>query len=295
MDVNEWKTKPIEIFEIPNNIDYIFVVDENGSFGNFKSLVNKCNNGCKLEEVEKFFTLTGILISYEEYINWKNKIDIIKNNYWTNGCWFNKKRNRKEKIHFHSSDTFSMNPKEPFNLSKQSFDNLMKDIIGAIDTTNFKIISSNIDIKSLIEKYKTPFNPYTISIEFILERTVLKLDKLKSNALVLFESRSGPDNPKGDNRVHRKAVEFYSTGKAMYGEIETLKIKKIEGIYFNPKLNSCNCLESYELIELVDLVTYPIYKTFKNNFKFQRKDYEIIEPKFDNYPNHIGHGLKIFP
>lgn len=292
---NEWKTKPCELKYIPENIDYVFVIDENGSFGNFKALVNKYRNGYRLDEVEKYFTLTGILISYDEYINWKSKINEIKNKYWKDGCWFNKKKNRIEKIHFHSSDTFSKNPKDPFNLGKESFNNLMQDIITAIDMTNFKIISSNINIQSLMEKYITPYDPYTISIEFVLERLVLKLNKLDSNCVVIFESRSCPDNLKGDNKVHRKAIEFYSTGKAMYGNMDSLLLKKIKGIYFNPKLCTNNCLESYELIELVDLVTYPIYKEFKSNFEKDRKDYKIIENKFDGFPDYNGHGLKIFP
>lgn len=292
---NEWKTRPIELEKIPEDIDYIFVVDENGSFGNFKALVDKYRNGYRLEEVEKHFTLTGILISYDEYINWKNKINNIKNKYWKDGCWYNKKKKRIEKIHFHSSDTFSRHPKDPFNLGKESFNNLMMDIIDAIETTNFKIISSNINIQSLMEKYRTPFDPYTISIEFILERLVLKLTKLDSNTVVIFESRKCQDNLKGDNKVHRKAIEFYSTGKAMYGNMDSLMLKRIKGIYFNPKLNTKDSLESYELIELVDLVTYPIYKMFKSNFEKERKDYKIIEQKLDDFPNHMGHGLKIFP
>lgn len=292
---NEWKVKPIELEEIPDDIDYIFVIDENGSFGNFKALVNKYKCGYRLENVEKYFTLTGILISCDEYVSWKQKINDVKNKYWQDGCWYNKKKNKVEKIHFHSSDTFSRHPKAPFNLSKESFNNLMMDIVNCIDTTNFKIISSNINIQALMEKYGNPFDPYTISIEFILERLVLKLRKLDSNAIVVFESRKCQDNLKGDNKVHRKAIEFYSTGKAMYGNMDSLMLRKIKGIYFNPKLNTKDCLNSYEFIELVDLVTYPIYKMFKTNFEQERKDYKIIEPKFDNYPNHNGHGLKIFP
>ena len=295
MDVNEWKTKPIEIKEITNKTDYIFVVDENGSFGNFKSLVQKYHNGYRLSESEKYFTLTGILISYDEYLNWKNKIDIIKNKYWENGTWFNKKRKRMEKIHFHSSDTFSRNPKAPFNISEESLNSLIIDITDAIKTTSFKIISSNINIENLVEKYRKPYDPYTISIEFVMERLILKLNKLMATTIIIFESRRCDDNKRGDNKVHRKAVEFYSTGNAMYGKMDIFKLRSIKGIYFNPKLNSDNPLESYELIELVDLVTYPIYKSFKSSFESERKDYKIIENKFDDYPNHFGHGLKIFP
>ena len=292
---NEWKTKPCELKQIPEDVEYVFVIDENGSFGNFKSLVDKYRNGYRLDDVEKYFTLTGILISRNEYINWKSKIDDIKNKYWENGFWFNKRKNRQEKIHFHSSDTFSRNPKDPFNISKDSFDSLIGDITTAIDTTDFKIISSNIDIQSLMEKYRTPFDPYTISIEFILERLVLKLNRMDSNCVVIFESRSGPDNQKGDNKVHRKAIEFYSTGKAMYGNMDSFVLRKIKGIYFNPKLCTDDSLISYELIELADLVTYPIYKMFKSGFEKDRKDYRIIEKKFDCYPDYNGHGLKIFP
>jgi hypothetical protein len=292
---NEWKTKPIELFDLPDDIDYIFVIDENGSFGNFKCLVDKYHNGYRLADNEKHFTLTGILITREEYFVWKKKIDGIKEKYWENGLWFNKRKNRTEKIHFHSSDTFSKNPKDPFNLSKESCCNLISDITEAIDSTDFKIISSNICIESLFEKYRTPYDPYKISIEFVLERLLLKLNKTMTNAIVVFESRRCNDNKKGDNIVHRKAVEFLSSGNAIHGQLDGNLLKRIKGVYFNPKINSQNCLHSYELIELADLVTYPIYKSFKSSFELERKDFKIIERKFDGFPNYSGYGLKIFP
>lgn len=295
MKNNEWKTKPIEIFELPEDVEYIFIIDENGSFGNFKYLVDKYHNGYRLSDIEKHFTLTGVFISREEYLSWKNKLDAIKERYWENGTWFNKRKNREEKIHFHSSDAFSNNPKVPFNLGKESHSNLINDITEAIDSTDFKIISSNICIETLFEKYKKPYDPYKISIEFVLERLLLKLNKTMTNAIVIFESRSCDNNKKGDNVVHRKSVEFLSSGNAIYGQLDTNLLRRIKGVYFNPKINSQDSLKSYELIELADLVTYPIYKSFKSSFELERKDFKIIERKFDCFPNHRGYGLKIFP
>ena len=107
-----------------------------------------------------------------------------------------------------------------------------------------------------------------------MERLVLKLTKLDSNTVVIFESRKCQDNLKGDNKVHRKAVEFYSTGKAMYGNMDN-DVKKNKRNLFQSKLNTKDSLESYELIELVDLVTYPIYKMFKVILKKKEKTIKL--------------------
>lgn len=292
---NEWKTKPTELKNIPKDVEYLFIIDENGSFGNFKKLVQKYHEGYRLKEEESYFTLTGIIITIENYKKWQMEINKVKNKYWNNGEWFNKKKNRIEKIHFHSSDAFSKIPKDPFNISEANYCNLIDDITCAIRNTEFKVISANIDIKSLIEKYKNPINPYIIGIEFVLERLLLKLNKTMTNSVAIFESRSGEDSPKGDNAVHKKAVEFISTGKTIYGDLDKQLLKRVKGVYFNPKLCSTDSKISYEFIELVDMVTYPIYKSFKSNFEYKRKDYQLIEIKLDNYPCYNGYGLKIFP
>lgn len=51
--------------------------------------------------------------------------------------------------------------------------------------------------------------------------------------------------------------------------------------------------ETYIGLEITDLSSYHIHKFVWN--KHKDKAFEILERKFDKYPNYINKGLKIFP
>ena len=69
-------------------------------------------------------------------------------------------------------------------------------------------------------------------------------------------------------------------------------INKIAGIYFNPKWNKVYD-DTYTGLEIADLSSYPIHKFVRNKHKDMA--FEILEKKFDKYPDYINKGLKIFP
>lgn len=293
-----WKDEPTIITELNSNVDYVMTIDENGTSSNFKTLFDKVKRGETLSNNDRFFVLTGVILKRDELVKFYNQINQIKDKYWNNGCWFNTKKNRTEKVHFHVNEFRSYtNRKNAFRelISRDIYDNFISDISDLIKVTEFKVISANFCIQTMGRKYSTPYNPYILGMHFLIERYVFFLNTVSKNGIIVLESRASDNTSKQDNYVHQKTVEFLSTGKTTYTTYDTTIFNNIAGVYFNPKLSiEDNYLKSYPSIELADLASYPIYKRFKNS-SYNGRDWQLIETKFYKYPSYDGRGLKIFP
>lgn len=297
---SEWKNKPTECTDIdPREISYIMTIDENGTSSNFNSVFKKVQAGETLNSDDRYFTMTGVIIQTNSLNNFYHEINSIKDRYWQNGCWYNKKKGRLEKVHFHTNEfrTFQNRKKAFKQLNKESYDNFIRDISLLILNTNFEVISINFCLQTMARKYvKKVYNPYTYGMQLIIERFAMFLNNKRKKGIIILESRRNNKNSKPDNFVLHKAVEFISTGKTTLPKPHDISLfRNIKGVFFNPKLSAKdNYLKSYPTIELADLASYPIYKKFKDK-SYNGRDWQIIERKLYKYPNYIGKGLKIFP
>lgn len=292
MKLPDWEKEPIPLITIPD-CDYILMIDENGQSSNFKNIEKKIKNKQKLDETERVLCLTGVIISAEEYINnLKSSFNNLKEKYWENGNWFNSKRRRHEKIHFHSVDFGNIKNRRNCMrlLSNKEMTNFVEDLSIEIKNLKFEIVSICIDNYKFINRYTNPFNQYHYSTSLLLERFGKFLNEKKKTGVIVFESRAHQDWKQLNNvKKILKCGNYYNSAYIF---------QNILGCFFNPKRPINTALKSYVGIELVDLVGHPIYKFFLSKVKgkkYSGRDWQMVEKKMSNYPRYQGYGLKHIP
>ena len=290
-----WTTKPTPLITIPNEVDYLLMIDESGQSSNFNKIIHKVRNNIDLTDSEKVLCLTGVIISRNEFITkLKPGINNLKNKYWVDGNWYNPKVNRIERVHFHSVDLRNINNKRNAIrlLNDDAYTNFINDLSNLIDNLEFKVISICIDNTKLCNKYKNPMDNYDYATKLLLERFVIFLRKKVKTGTVIFESRQ-----KQDKRQLSIVLDLLNNGDEYISE-DYNGFGRIHSVYFCPKIPPQNPLHSYVGIELVDIVTYPIYKYFLstlNGTTYSGRDWKMVEKKLDNYPNYFKYGLKFIP
>lgn len=285
-----WRNRPRSIEYCPNNSDYIMFVDENGS--NDLKYIYKCIRENQTPDINAtFFTVTGCIIHKEYLKTLMDNILALKCKYWENG-YYNYKGKIK-RVCFHSREIRKKDG--PFYLPDDVYYNFINDLTEFLKSIETKIISININKYLLCKKYLTPFDPYEISSQFLIERFSKFLLENNSSGTIVLETRGYKED-----RIlleHLKRVIDTGTGNYNRKYVSSNEFKKtIEGIYFNPKwcISSDN-KKSYYGLEIADLFSYPIHNYVRSNCQTRSRPYEVLENKLINYPCYIGFGLKIFP
>ncbi|GLY12192.1 DUF3800 domain-containing protein [Pseudobacillus badius] len=281
--MSDWRKRPTLIESWDESIDSILSIDENGTI----DLKGVRKNILKVAEDpahnDRWFTITGVELSRKNFEEFRDNFNSVKYEHWKDGCFDYKSGNKR--VVFHSRE---IRKKEgPFNPKLINYGTLMTDISAAIEGTSFNIYSSSIDKARHIIKYTNPHPVYNLCMEFILERYCRTLKETGSSGILLLESRG----KKEDAEVLKYLVNLLEKGNR-YWTCEDFSC--IKGIYFNPKWsNTHNKKMSFVLLELADLVSYPIHKFVK--FGAEDPAYNIIKKKIQNYPYIHGYGLKTFP
>ncbi len=270
-----WKNCPVDIQKRPSGIDYYLFVDESGEhiLENF-------------DKTRPVFTVAGVLINNFEYNKIKYEADIIKERYWKDGE-YTEKGIRKKTCFINRAIRRRQRAFSKHYLNDLNYNSFIYDLSKFIENAQFNIIASCIDKEKLIKTYKYPFEPYTLSMEFIIERLCKFLHQRHATGLVMMESRG----KKEDSFLHQKFLEIYNKGT---GYISSKVIRKTltGGFYFNKKWYD-DYNDSYIGLELADLVAHPIGHFSLTGEK--SKAFNVIESKFLGYPTYKGVGLKIFP
>ncbi|MBH8600531.1 DUF3800 domain-containing protein [Thermoactinomyces sp. CICC 23799] len=285
--MGEWWEKPTLIDYWPKDVDSLMALDENGTTDlQFVSknlldyLFNKKNSDL---DHNKWFTITGIVMDHDQYPSFRHNIIELKKQYWENGLYHYK--DGLKRVVFHSREIRKR--LGPFNPKLIKYNEFITDISKLIKNTTFSIYSSSINKAKHVLKYSDPFPVYTLCLEFIVERYCRKLNEENKNGILLLESRG----KKEDKIILAHIINILKHGNWLWSSSHFSRIK---GVYFNPKWSMQQSSKaSYILLELADLVSYPIHKYVKTENK--DKAFNIIEPKFFNYPNISGFGLKVFP
>ena len=257
-------------------------IDENNC-DDMTNIIKKISNNETISNDEKFFTLTGCILTRENYHVLKNDFETLKLAYWDNAQYYNEKKKEFYKVCFHSRDI--RRRIDCFSPKIIPYDKFITDLSETIKNVDFKIISITINIYDYIVKnYK--FNLYRIAFDFLLERLIYSMPNNKKTVLML-EARG----KKEDTSLHKHICSIINetgTKKISTDELSN----KIDGIYFNSKWNNENTL-TYTGLELADLCSYPIHKYIKNSVKDLA--FEAIESKIDGFPKYMNKGLKLFP
>lgn len=265
-----WKERPTVLEEWTENIDRILAIDENG-IPELKSIVNPSN------DLLQWFTITGVMLTQQEFMDARESFVNLKSKYWEEGL-FNGQR-----VVFHSRDIRKRIG--AFNPRFVNPENFKADINQLLVELDYTIYTSSIDKFAHGRQYIYPHPVYDLCFEFVLERFCHELRNNRQTGLIVMESRGLKEN----QALLKTAVNLLNNGNRYYSSDEFSLIK---GVYFNPKRTLDKKL-SFPMIELADLVSYPIHRYVKNNS--QDNEFSIIEGKLYNYPNYNGFGMKIFP
>jgi hypothetical protein len=284
--MSDWKIRPTLIEHWDEHIDTIMAIDENGTT-DLKGIQKKIRNHIlelhKLSNEDNLFTITGVVLERGNFPRFRDAINTLKYAYWEEGKFKYKKGIKR--VVLHSRD---IRKKEgPFNSKLIDYDNFIIDLTHFIENTQCLVFSSSIDKLQHVLKYTNPYHVYDLCLEFIIERYCRFLRSTKKNGILLLESRG----KKEDAEILEFIVNLLENGNRYWKKDD---FKCIKGVYFNPKWSKThNEQMSYPILELTDLISYPIHKYVK--YGVRDKAFEVIEKKIHNYPNIKGYGLKTFP
>ncbi|MCD9054995.1 hypothetical protein LDK94_06555 [Staphylococcus arlettae] len=263
----EWMEQPCKIDNI-SDIDCIFAIDENGT-SSIKNVNDVKNN--------KLFTITGVHISLENFEDIRDSVMEMKKKHWIDGMFKNKR------VVFHSKDI--RKKQGAFNPKLINYQGFIDDLHVLLHNIPIKIYSATIDKNAHCQKYITPYPPYEIGAEFILERLCFDLRRSNKTGIIIFESRGKVE----DSKVLKKIIKLLKEGNEFN---DTGNFSVIRGVYFNPKRTEDKLL-SYWPLELSDIISYSIFSKIKTNSI--NTIFENIEEKILGFPNYEGKGMKIFP
>lgn len=276
----EWTKRPTSIQMWNTSIPYVMFVDENNT-GNLKMLLKKIKNNQSISNDEKYFTLTGCILTSFDYQILKNDFETLKLAYWKEGIYY--KDSKPLKVCFHSNEIRRRT--NAFSIQLIDHSKFVEELSSTIKKINFKIISININIFDYVLK-GYPLDIYSMGFNLILEEFIKFLPH-NNTALIMFESRGKKEDY---SLLSHMTSTICCTGTTNYTSNRLMS--QIKGIYFNSKRNPDNTI-TYSGLELADLVSYPIHKYVKNGVKDLA--FLAIEDKFEGFPNCINKGLKLFP
>lgn len=277
-----WRNRPRNISHIEGGIPWIIAIDESGSPDLSYAQRYISPFATNYDEHNVHFNVTACLLSTSDFNETRDMVMELKHKYWTDAKANYK--NELRRVCFHSTEirrrknAFDFSDKDTHRL----FVNDLSDVLGNI---NIKLFSSHINKLSLVRQYTTPYDPYELSLTFILERIALEINK--QDAVIILESRGKKEDRKLLN--HIKKLLDYGTPY-----ISKDRFSFIKGVYFNGKWDEeSNKLKSHWILELADLYCYPIFKYGKDGTKDPA--FNVLEKKLSGHPEYYGVGIKKFP
>lgn len=278
-----WYDKPIKIRQLSDEIEYIMCIDENGSSNNLIYILKQISNDKEVLKDDKYFTITGCIFTKKEYMDSKNIIKELKNKYWENGKFYDKKSNKAKTVCFHSREIRKHD--NCFNDSLINYNEFMVDLTNAMINIQCKIISISINLYEYLKRGYT-HNVYNVAFDFLLERYIYATSGNKKG-IIMLEARGKEEDSELLEHIS-KVIRKTGTKNIKSSELKN----KIKGVYFNPKWNE-EYSSTYTGLEITDLYSYPIHKFIKRNKKDQA--FLTYENKIVGYPNYNNKGIKVFP
>lgn len=278
---SNWRNRPTTIDVIPNDVDYVISIDENGT-SNLKKALQAKRTGKVVTDSEKHFAVTACVIRTRDFTSTAEMVLDLKRRYWKDALF--SYGNQDKRVCLHSKEIRSR--KEAFHPDVIDYNSFILDLSQLIEQIPMTIYSSHIDKVRHVNQYTYPDSPYDLCMNFVLERIMRDIGS-NEKCLVILESRG----KKEDLEILNQIKYLIDHGNR-YNPAS--RFSKIHGVYFNPKWSSLfQCQKSYWSLEIADICSYPIYKFFAHGTR--DKAFDTVESKFKGFPNYIGKGLKSFP
>ena len=278
-----WWDKPQKIKNWPNDVDYVMFIDENGNSGAINNIFKKKLNGEVITDDEKYFTITGCIFSKKDYSIMRNNITELKEKYWNNGYYYDTKHKDNRYVCLHSREIRMHTG--PFNEKLINYESFVNELSNVLSLVNCKIISVSINLEDYIIR-EEKVSVYEKAFDLLLERCIYATNN-KKRGIIMLESRG-----KKDDKQLLGHIDTIIRNKGTMGIKSNELIKKIIGVYFNPKWYGGHS-STFSGLEIADLFSYPIHQYVK--YKKENISFNVIKNKIDCYPNFKNKGIKIFP
>lgn len=158
-----------------------------------------------------------------------------------------------------------------------------QELNAAMRRWDYTVLSVIVDKRRLVEVYESSaWDPYDLSVGFLVERLVFLSEERKARAKIIVESR----NASLDRRLEGTWEGLLEKG-TYYVRAQRLR-GRVEGLVFRKKG------DNEAGLQLADLVASPIGRQYLG--KPAKEDWEIVAEKLRRGPNgYSGYGLVVFP
>lgn len=279
-----WRKRPTLVEYFPWEATHVVFLDENGD-SDMSYLIKCKEKGMEVNTSSRYFGLTSVIISREDFGDVQKAIIDFKNKYWKpDGCF--EFSDGVKKVCLHSREI--RRGTGPFSKSViKDHDAFMEDLSLTIQSLPISLTSAFIDKEKLYNKYKRlALSPYDLATTFVLERLVKGQLKDTDKAIIVLESRGKGE----DAKLLSDIINLLDYGTDY---VSKKQFSKIIGVYFNPKRCPNNCEKSYYGLEIADLCAYPIFSYCRGG-KTSRP-FNLLKTKIYGFPYCKGYGIKIFP
>lgn len=221
------------------------------------------------------FTLCGIIISEDSYLDVTRQVTELKQKYWGT-----------KKVILHSRDIRKCEKGFEILFDLDVKKDFYRDINSIMQSNDYTVISCSIKKDEYIRKYGRLQDVYGLSLSFIIERTIFFLDSrkvdLKDIELHIIAEKRGK---KEDSCLLNYYNEVLDRGTYF---VNSGRIKNyFKDFEFKAKVDDIIGLQ------IADLIAYPITRYVLDSEAYNHS-FDIIEPKIYTQ-NGKRHGLKIFP
>jgi len=176
-----------------------------------------------------------------------------------------------------------------FLLNKESRELFHADLNALIDASHFSLVATAIEKMKYVRKFDVPRSPYTVALQFCLERAhdFLVKNKQKNKLThIIVESREKKEDAELELAFHRIISNHFDRGMRHKRDY---KFTPFNIRFAGKQANSTG-------MQLADMVVHPIGRHVIDPEQ-QNRAYDVIEGKLIEKPSGgvMGMGLKIFP
>ena len=246
-----------------NTDRYYLFLDESGDHGL-----------TQINPQSSVFLLCGILFHADDYQIFRQKFNDIKMHFWDT-----------TEVIFHSRDIRKCNKEFAILLDYNTKSTFYSMLDQCVREANYTIIVSAIRKDEYIKRFgKLSNDVYELSLSFIIERAIFKLDEIghpDKKLDIILEQRGKKEDTK--LKEHFQRLTARGTGYVAASRLKSYGLT----INFRPKSKNVNGLQ------LADLIAYPC-ATFVKEPKRANPAFDVFSDKIYS-KNGKKYGIKIYP
>ena len=158
-------------------ISHIVCFDENGSSSALKHIEKAIKEGVQPNEEWRYFTLTGVLFSAQEFANAAFLLSTLKKQYWKKDA---------PNVLLHSRDI--RRKLGFFNLGEKTYNEFIASLSNTLEAVCCKTFSISFDLYQYAQ-YSYSHDPYSVAFDFLTRRILNSLKHQRAKIAYVFEAR----------------------------------------------------------------------------------------------------------